>query len=57
MWKIFIEFSINAWNFGNIKIRMSREEFNNVDNLLQEQENEVDLLLLNNMIDFKIKKY
>lgn len=48
------EFAINAWNFGNIKALIPKEEFEKSTQLMQA---EVDGVLLNKMIDYKVANF
>lgn len=49
------EFAVNAWNFGNMKVLMPKEEFEKTTDLIQE--NDINLVLLNKMIDYKVSKF
>jgi hypothetical protein len=49
------EFAINAWNFGNMKVLMPQEEFEKTTDLIQE--NDINFVLLNKMIDYKVSKF
>lgn len=49
------DFSINAWNFGNIKILMPEEEYEKAINSIQQDD--VDISLLKKMIAHKEEKY
>ncbi|NCO64582.1 MAG: hypothetical protein GW839_08195 [Flavobacteriales bacterium] len=48
------EFAISAWNFGNIKAFLPKEEFEESTQLIQ---TEVDGVLLNKMIDYKVANF
>lgn len=48
------EFAITAWNFGNINALVPKEEFEKSTHLKQA---EVDGVLLNKMIDYKVSKF
>lgn len=50
-----IEFAINAWNFGNMKMLIPEDENDIVINSVKEKDINVDLLL--RMIDFKVAKF
>jgi hypothetical protein len=50
-----IDFAINAWNFGNLKVLLPKEQFNETANLIQEVD--IDALLLSKMIDFKVTNF
>jgi len=51
------EFSINAWNFGNMKIIIPNEEFEKSISSIQNKDDEVNLSLLKKMIDYKVQKF
>lgn len=51
-----IEFSINAWNMGNIKVLLPKEGFKEIISNAPNQE-DIDFHLLKKMIDFKAKKF
>ncbi|MBN2729194.1 MAG: hypothetical protein JXR53_08205 [Bacteroidales bacterium] len=48
------EFAINAWNFGNIKALVPKDEFEKSAHLMRA---EVDGVLLNKMIDYKVANF
>lgn len=50
------EFGINAWNFGNMKILMPKEEFKQTINLANREEG-INVALLHRMIDYKAEKF
>ncbi|TVZ26471.1 hypothetical protein JM83_1430 [Gillisia sp. Hel_I_86] len=50
------EFAINAWNFGNMKALMPKEEFQKTTHLM-DQAQDVNAVLLKKMIDYKILKF
>ena len=52
-----IDFSINAWNAGNLKTILTEGESENVSNSLFENEEDLDAILLNKMIDYKVTKF
>lgn len=49
------EFAINAWNFANIKLLLPEEESNEAINAVNKKD--IDVVLLNKMIDYKILKF
>ena len=51
----FIEFAIGAWNFGNMKILLPKEDSNKLFELLKEKEGNSDLMI--SMIDHKVAKF
>ena len=56
---LFIEdifdFSINAWNFGNMNSIVPKEEFEKIFSSVQQQD--ADILLLKKMIDYKASNF
>lgn len=50
-----IDFAINAWNFGNMKLILPEGETDAIVNTINDQH--VDADLLKRMIDFKIEKF
>lgn len=51
----FIEFAIGAWNFGNMKILLPKEDSNKLFQMLKEKEGNSDLMI--SMIDHKVAKF
>ena len=49
------DLAIYAWNFGNLKSILPEEEFNKTTDLIHQDE--VDMLLLNKMIDYKVAEF
>ncbi len=45
------EFSINAWNFGNIKVIMPQDEYKKATDIIQDDN--INLVLLDKMTDYK----
>ena len=50
-----VEFGINAWNFGNLKVLVPKEDFLKTTNSIEDED--VDLVLLNKMINYKVSKF
>lgn len=50
-----LEFAINAWNFGNIKVLLPKGEFEKATGLIKEKE--INVALLRKMIDYKSTKF
>lgn len=51
-----IEFAINAWNFGNMKLLIPKEDFQNTIDSIEDDDG-IDFELLNEMIDYKVAKF
>lgn len=50
-----LEFAINAWNFGNIKVLLPKGEFEKATGLIKEKD--INVALLRKMIDYKSTKF
>ena len=50
------EFAINAWNFGNMKQLLPKDENENITNYINE-ESDINVVLFNTMIDYKISNF
>jgi len=51
-----LDFAINAWNFGNMKQILPNDENENIANYINE-ESDINVVLLNTMIDYKISNF
>jgi len=50
-----IDFSINAWNFGNMKVHVPEEEFKKIVSSAPNED--INFPLLKKMIDYKVKNF
>lgn len=51
------EFGVNAWNFGNMKVILPKDAFQNTIHLIEDENDDVDASLLFKMIDHKVAKF
>jgi hypothetical protein len=49
------QFAVDAWNFGNLKMIMPKDEFDNINNFMEDYE--VKKALMFSMIDYKVQHF